>query len=191
MKCAYHADKEAVTRCSACEKSLCDECAVKDDSGADICTRCAALQAAQDASRGIDRRQAEVRTRKHEAAYRKTRKKKFKVALQWVVLATCLTVMVFQLPRLLSIFDEGKPIRLGTYATNENADKCIRNLWRAARLLQEGKQPGADLVCPETGNSYVVATNEDDTMVSCPNPGAHGFSEIRVSRKHPVPEVIK
>lgn len=191
MKCAYHADKEAVTRCSVCKKSLCNECAVKGDNGADICTRCAALQAAEDASRGIDRRQSEVQTRKQEAAHRKTRKKKLMVALRWVVLAACLTVMAVQVPRLLSMFEEERPIRQGTYATDENTDRCVRNLWRMARLLQEGKQPGPDLVCPETGRAYVVTAREDDIVVSCPNPGAHGFSAISVSRKHPVPEVIK
>lgn len=111
------------------------------------------------------------------------------LALQWVVLSACMTVIVLQVSKPLSMFHEEKAIRLGTYATNENTDKCIKNLWLIARLLQEGKQPTGAF--PETGRAYVLTTGEGDIVVGCPNPGAHGFSSISVSRKHPVPRIVK
>ena len=120
------------------------------------------------------------------------RRSRIGVVLLWVTLFACISIIAIQVPKFISAFiQEEKPIRYGTYSTDAQTDQCIKNLWRIARLLQEGKQPGTDLVCPETGRAYVVEIGEDDTMVSCPNPGAHGLSEIRVSRKRPVPEVIK
>jgi hypothetical protein len=130
-------------------------------------------------------------TRQQKSMEKKEKKKKLMVALKWAVLAACLAVMAMQAPRFLSMFEEEKPIRQGTYATNENTDKCVRNLWRIARLLQEGKQPGPDLVCPETGRAYVVTTGEDDTVVNCPNPEVHGLTKMSVSRKHSVPRIVK
>jgi len=191
MKCSYHPDKDAIARCSQCNKPLCDECAIPEGGKSFICSRCAALMAARDAVEGIDRRVEKRESKKQEQEAKKKKKNKMWVVCQCVILAACIVIIAIQVPRLMSSFEEKKPIRQGTYATNKNTDKCVRNLWHIARLLQEGKQPGTDLVCPETGSAYVVATNEDDTIVRCPNPGAHGFSEIRVSLKHPVPEVIK
>ena len=156
-----------------------------------MCSRCAALRAAEDASRGIDRRRIEAETRRHKSRDKKEKKKKLKVALQWALLAACMAVMAVQAPRVLSMFEKEKPIRNGTYATTENTDKCIQNLWRIARRLQEGKRPGTDLVCPETGASYVAKTVEDDIVVICPNPQAHGFSEISISGKNPVPRLVR
>jgi len=191
MKCSYHPDKDAMARCSQCNKPLCDECAIPEGGKSFICSRCAALMAARDAVEGIDRRVEERESKKQEQEAKKKKKNKMWVVCQWVILAACIAVIAIQVPRVLSMFDEEKPIRQGTYATNENTDKCVRNLWRIARLLQEGKQPGTDLVCPETGSAYVVTTGETDIVVSCPNPGAHGFSAISVSRKHPVPRIVK
>lgn len=191
MNCAYHADKEAVTRCVQCRRPLCGTCAIPQKGGTFICSRCAALQAADDASRGIDRRQAEKDTRQQKSMEKKEKKKKRMVALKWAVLAVCLAVMAMQAPRFLSMFEGEKPIRNGTYATNGNADKCIQNLWSMSRRLQEGKSPGKDLVCPETGRAYIVTTGEDDTVVTCPNPEVHALTKMSVSRKHPVPRIVK
>lgn len=49
MKCAYHPDKEAVTTCSSCKKALCEDCTAQTENN-EVCIRCAARAAAQDAS---------------------------------------------------------------------------------------------------------------------------------------------
>ena len=59
MKCTYHPHKDAVTKCSQCQKPLCDECAASGKDKEVVCSRCAILVAARDASQGVDERREE------------------------------------------------------------------------------------------------------------------------------------
>ncbi len=116
-------------------------------------------------------------------------KNRKKVVAQWIVLLVCVAIIAFQMPKLFAAFKEDQPIRHGTYETNALTDQCINNLWHISRLLQDGKLPGNDIVCPASGKSYVIVKVGKDTVARCPNPGLHGFSEISVSRHSPCPEV--
>jgi hypothetical protein len=191
MKCSYHPEKDATARCSQCRKPLCDECAIPERGKAFICSRCAAMKAAQEAVEGIDQRLDEKESKKQEQDLRKKRKSKIWVVSRWAILAVCIAIIVIQIPKLMSTFEEEKPIRYGTYSTDARTDQCIKNLWRISKLLQEGKLPGKDIVCPASKKPYVVTEIEGDVVVRSPNPQLYGFKEIRVSKKKPVPELIK
>jgi len=74
MKCAYHPQKEAVTKCSQCRKPLCNECAASGKDREVVCSHCAILLSAQDASFGVDDRREE-REDKRQALEAKGKKK--------------------------------------------------------------------------------------------------------------------
>ncbi|MCD6296531.1 MAG: hypothetical protein J7M30_05200 [Deltaproteobacteria bacterium] len=191
MKCAYHADKTATAECSQCRKPLCEQCAIPEGDGSFICSRCIALKAAQEAGEGIDRRVEEKESKKQEQEVKKKKKSKMWVVCQWVILAACIAIIAIQVPGLMSTFEEKKPIRYGTYSTDARTDQCIKNLWHISRLLQEGKLPGKDILCPASQKPYVVTETEGDTVVRSPKPELYGFKEIRVSKNKPVPELIR
>ena len=116
-------------------------------------------------------------------------KSRKKVITQCTILLVCIVIIAFQMPKLFAAFKEDQPIRRGTYETNEQTDQCINNLWHISRLLQDGKLPGNDIVCPASGKPYVIVKAGEDTVARCPNPGLHGFSEISASMRSPCPEV--
>jgi hypothetical protein len=190
MKCSYHQERDAIAACSECARFLCAECALPTKDGKTLCSRCIALSSAREALRGLDQRLEQKEVRKSQEEERKRRREKLWVFAQWGMILVCLTVLALQVPRATSGFKEDKPIRKGTYATDEPTDRCIANLWRAAKVLQEGKTPGPELVCPESGKPYAVGTVGEDPTVRCPNPERHRVKEIRASRKRPVPEVV-
>ncbi|MBW2354264.1 MAG: B-box zinc finger protein [Deltaproteobacteria bacterium] len=85
MKCAYHSQREAVTRCSRCDKPLCEECAPFNKEGKVVCSRCAILDAAHDASVGVDERREE-REEKRLSIEAKARRKSRVLMLAVLVL---------------------------------------------------------------------------------------------------------
>ena len=191
MKCAYHPDKEATSLCSQCKKYLCDECSLPDGEKSIICSRCAALKAAQDAVCDVNLQIKEKETRTEAEELKKKRKSMIWVTSQWLILFICIAVIIIQFPKLIKSFKEEKQIRHGSYSTDAKADQCIKNLWLISKMLQEGKLPGNDIVCPVSKKPYVVTKKEDDVVVKVPNPGLYGFKEMRVSNKNPVPTIIK
>jgi hypothetical protein len=191
MKCSYHPDKPAITQCSSCGRALCSECALSKGDQIFVCSRCAALSAAQDTVDGIDRRLEQKEERRQVEDERKKKKSTRYRVFQWVVIFICLGVIATQIPRIISAFEEDKPLRQGTYSTDEKTDLCIKNLWRISRGLQEGKLPGNDMVCPKSGKRYKITEEMGDIIVKCPNPETHGFSEIRVSLWEPAPELVR
>lgn len=68
MKCAYHPEIEAKASCDGCGKPLCDQCLEKGSDARVLCSRCAALRAAQAASSGEEERQSTHWERKAEVA---------------------------------------------------------------------------------------------------------------------------
>lgn len=117
---------------------------------------------------------------------RETRAWKIAMAL---VLIACLGFIVYQSPRLLASFNEPKPVRMGTYATDATTDKCIKNLWQLAYELQQGKNGVSHaLVCPASGKPYAISRGPNPE-IHCPNPGSHGFRSIAVSKNNPVPKL--
>ncbi len=69
MKCAYHPNKEATAQCSQCKKYLCDECSLSDGEKSVVCSRCAALKAAQDAVYDVDQQIEEKEKKEHDMGY--------------------------------------------------------------------------------------------------------------------------
>ena len=191
MKCAYHPDKNAQAECSQCKKPLCEQCAIPEGDGSFICSRCVALKAAREAVEGIDRRVEKKETKKQEQEAKKRKKSKMWIVCQWVILAACITVIAIQVPGFMSAFEKDKPIRYGTYATDAQTDQCIKNLWQVSKLLQEGKLPGKDILCPASQEPYEVTETGEDTVVRSPKPELYGFREIRVSKNKPVPELVR
>ncbi len=107
------------------------------------------------------------------------------------VLLACLAVIAYQAPRLITAFREPKPVRMGAYATDAATDRCLKNLWRLAGDLQQGKKaPDPTLLCPATDKPYVLAPGANPE-IHCPQPGAHGFRDIVASKKNPVPLLKK
>jgi hypothetical protein len=96
-----------------------------------------------------------------------------------------------QSPKLAANIGDEKPVRVGTYDTDAKTDQCIRDLWQISKILQEGKLPGKDMVCPASKKPYVVIRTDSDVVVRAPNPQLYGFREIRVSKGNPIPELIK
>jgi len=59
MKCAFHPQKNASTTCSACQKPLCEECAISQNNGRFICSGCAEQQAANNVIETIQQQKRE------------------------------------------------------------------------------------------------------------------------------------
>lgn len=59
MKCAFHPQKKASATCSACQKPLCEECAVSQNNGQFICGGCAEQQAADNVIEAIQQQKRE------------------------------------------------------------------------------------------------------------------------------------
>jgi hypothetical protein len=110
-------------------------------------------------------------------------------ALMGAVVLLCAGVVLYQSPRILAVFKAPKPVRMGTYATDADTDRCLKNLWQIVHDLQQGV-PGAGrtLVCPASGNPYVILPGSNPE-IHCPNPGLHGFRDIVASKRAPVQEL--
>ena len=146
------------------------------------------IDALEDFTKVEAERREELEIRKAEEA----KKNNAWIACQWIILIVCIGITFFQVPKLISTLNkEEKPLRRGTFDTDERTDECIRNLWQISRLVQEGKMPEDDLVCPASKKPYEVVKTEEDVIVRSPNPELYGFRDIRVSKKNPVPEIVK
>jgi hypothetical protein len=125
-----------------------------------------------------------------------TRLRRFQKTRAWkmlfaVLVMTGLGIIAYQIPGLIAAFRDPKPVRMGTYETDETTDRCIRNLWQQAYLVQQGRSDAARyVVCPATGRPYVFK-REPDQEIHCPNPDRHGFRDIVVTRLKPVPALYR
>jgi len=122
MKCTYHSHKDAATKCSQCLKPLCDECAASGKDEKVVCSRCAVLVAAQDASLGIDER-GEEREEKRQA---KAKGKRTSRVLMLVVISLAAAVLAANLYFYLKAkvpdakeFDPYKDLLLTAYLIND------------------------------------------------------------------------
>ena len=133
------------------------------------------------------------KTAPEEEAKSKKRKPRGKIwsILLSVFIAGFIVVMAIQIPDLMETTKPGKPIRLGSYDTDDATDQCIKNLWQISRLLQEGKTPDASIVCPVSKIPYRVKSMDYNIIVSCPNPEKHRFTIVQVQKATKIPEVRK
>ena len=164
-------------------KAVCKGCGKRlnaDDKGAEYCSSCM-----------IERAEEYVPETPERLPIKRERKSKTWLIVQVAIILAGVAVMALQAPRLIAAFKEGQPLRQGTYATDAQADQCITNLWHIARLIQEGKAPGKETVCPITRKPYEIRNIGADIVVRCPNPELHGFKALQVSKRRPVPEVSK
>jgi hypothetical protein len=163
------------TICKKCGKQL-----DADEKGAQYCSRCMIEQAEDYVPEALER-----------PPIKRAKKNRAWLIAQVAIILVAVVIMALQAPRLISAVKGERPLRQGTYATDAQADQCIKNLWHIARLIQEGKVPGKDIVCPISKKPYVIRDTGKDVVVSCPNPELHGFKTMQISKRRPVPEVSK
>jgi hypothetical protein len=108
-----------------------------------------------------------------------------------IVAAVCGLVFVVQLPALRAAFETPPSIRIGAIDTDGDTDACIDTLWKVSSLLQYGSFRGGEWVEPVTKRPYLVREDDGNTVVECPNPGAHELSSLHVSSSHRAPEARK
>jgi hypothetical protein len=161
--------------CKGCGKQL-----SADEKGAGYCSRCMIERAEEYVPEALERPQ--IKREKRSRTW---------LVVQWAIILAGVAIMALQTPRLISAVKGDRPLRQGTYATDAQADQCIKNLWHSARLIQEGKVPGPDMVCPISKKPYEIKGAGADVWVRCPNPELHGFKEMQVSKRRPVPELRK
>lgn len=149
-------------------------------------------KAAQDALADIQQSaRAAQDAQAKQAADQAARSRAAKI-LRWAVLVICLGVIVVQMPKVIDAIDaEEKPLRIGPADTDAVTDQCIRDLWRISKRLQDGKLPADAMRCPASGQPYQVVRTADDIIVRSPRPDLYGFKALRVSKRHPVPEVVQ
>ena len=104
-------------------------------------------------------------------------------------LAVLVAVGLWRLPAAIKAFEPPKDIRDGAAVTDSRTDACIRNLWGMAARLQSGGRSSEGFMCPVAKKPYRVTESEAGWSASCPDPLGHGYSEISVSERNPVPRL--
>ena len=169
-------DKEMMNAaCKGCGSPL-----GTDEQGAEYCDSCMIERAEQYVPEAAER--PHIRREKKSRAW---------LVVKLILLLVCITIIALQTPRFIAALQEDQPLRYGTYATDAQADQCIKNLWHVAKLLQEGQLHTNGMVCPVSKKPYAIRDTDEDIVVRCPNPELHGFKEIQVSKRRPVPELRK
>ncbi|MFC1494559.1 hypothetical protein ACFL6W_04700 [Thermodesulfobacteriota bacterium] len=190
MNCHYHPDRNADAHCSECRKPLCDQCATPRGDGSSICSRCIAIDAANEASEGISQRLEEKALREENLEAQKETKKRRETILQICFILVCLAIITVQMSSIMAM-EADKPLRHGTFNTDTQTDKCITILWEISKNLQNGNVPDNNIICPESKRPFVVDKTNGDIIVRSPQPELYGFKDIRVSQSNPVPRLIK
>ena len=103
------------------------------------------------------------------------------------VIAGVFLILGLRLLSVAPLLQPLRPLRHGTFETDAIADRCIEELWKLSRQLQDRKLPSLLPLCPLSGKGYVLVEEEGDSRISCPNPGEHGLRRLSVSRKRPIP----
>ena len=169
-------DKEMQnTVCKGCGKTL-----NPDEQDVEYCSRCM-----------IERAEEYVPEAQERPLIKREKKSRTRLIVQLIIILIGIAVMAFQAPRLVVAFKEGQPLRQGTYATDDETDQCIKNLWHISRMLQDGKKPPSEIVCPVSNKPYEIKDTGENIVVRCPNPELHGLKQIQASKKHPVPQLSK
>lgn len=73
-------------------------------------------------------------------------------------------------PELNAAFSERKPLRHGTYDTDKDTDRCIKNLW----ALAAGMAEAASISCPVSGLQYLA----EGPGFRCPSPERHALASL-------------
>ncbi len=88
-----------------------------------------------------------------------------------IILSAAAAISIYiSFPELKVALQPVRPIRLGTYDTDAETDKCIENLW----MLAGGRISVNKAVCPASGLKYRTAAEG----FYCPSPEKHGLKEL-------------
>jgi hypothetical protein len=191
MYCFNHPDRAALSACSSCEKMFCRECLITESGNAMFCAKCEAMRASKEVSFDVVREREDAQARSEEVEQNKKSKTKKVRTVQFGIIFIALILGFIQVPKMNSAFQQPAPQRVGDYDTEENVNKCITVLWHVSKKLQNGELPGADLFCTANEDFEIDNISGGDTVVRVAHPELYGFSEMRVSRLHPVPEVTR
>ncbi|MDF1535837.1 MAG: hypothetical protein P1S46_04955 [bacterium] len=116
-----------------------------------------------------------------------TPEEKQRRAVLFGVLAVALLALGLRTWYIAPLLKSPQPLRHGTFETDAGTDRCIEELWKISRQLQDKKLSSPMPLCPLSGKPYEVIEVENDTIVNCPNPGEHSLTRLGVSRKKPIP----
>lgn len=170
------------TRCSICGGELeFDE--ARD--GAHYCATCAIESAERNVAPETTGSGAAPHSDATVDPMRRTRR--LRVVLAFTVLAFAAT-LAYSLPGILALASADRPLRDGTLKTDATTDECISGLWTAASRMQESPSVEITLTCPSSDATYVLSGPDDDRIISCPNPEAHGLHSLSISVLDGVPK---
>lgn len=108
----------------------------------------------------------------------------------WGALAVITLIFILRIAAIAPVFQPEKPLRNGPSNTDRLTDRCIEELWKLSKQLQENTLPESFPLCPASGRPYVLVQEEEDTVILCPTPEEHGFVRLSVSRNSPAPLVL-
>jgi hypothetical protein len=128
---------------------------------------------------------------KTTAAGRASRKRQLKVLGKWILLVGCSALIIVNSVILVRLLVREKSGRFVPPDISKDATLCLSNLEHVSGCLKEGRLPPDSLLCPLSGEVYHVKVDEGDTVVFCPNPRLHKLRGLQVSKKNPVPEVLR
>ena len=106
------------------------------------------------------------------------------------LLGVVILILLIRIYTIAPLLQPPKPLRKGVAATDALTDKCIEQMWRLSRDLQEGRKLNLLLLCPKSSRQYVVTELKDDTIISCPTPNEHGLAKLTVSLNSPIPYAL-
>ena len=108
----------------------------------------------------------------------------------WGALAVITLIFILRIAAIAPVFQPEKPLRNGPSNTDRLTDRCIEELWKLSKQLQENTLPESFPLCPASGRPYVLVQEGEDTVILCPTPEEHGFVRLSVSRNSPAPLVL-
>jgi hypothetical protein len=195
LKCGNHPGANAIAQCTKCAVPLCGVCAdfSKDDVFCEKCVKDSEISAfvesqakpKDDFQKILSEPEPEIQSpkkQKLEAAIE--RREKMHMA---IVILGC----VFIGFRLFTDIGSRQILSAQQIRAEETAIEqrtlCVQVFWEIAAVLQNGGEPESTLRCQETPALNIVSRTDSDIVISHPNPGALGFSELYVSRSNPIP----
>ncbi len=170
MKCIYHPDTEAVSRCAICRKPICSACDLKENDSDHVCINCAGKQYHKD-----------VVEQKNSAEQKRSQPKSlFSPKTQMILIALILVGLVVIIYTQREIPPE--PFNPETATPAELAQYCILNLDEMAFKLKSVDKIDESHVKPFC--AYPLIPFEEDMFISidAPDPTSYGFTHLRINR---------
>jgi len=106
------------------------------------------------------------------------------------LLAVIVLILLIRIYTIAPMLQPPKPLRQGVATTDSLTDKCIEQMWRLSKDLQEHNLPNILPICPKSSRQYIVTELTDDTIISCPDPVEHGLEKLTISLNSPIPYAL-